>query len=71
MPNPRSSTEEPGWEDDEPIDELLPGSADDSRIDTSIPRVVIHRGPLLHPDEVTTRKGIPVTSPSRALIHCA
>ena len=33
--------------------------------------VVIHRGPPLHPDDVTTHMGIPVTSPSRTLIDCA
>jgi hypothetical protein len=70
MPNRRRSKEPPSWED-EPTDVLLPGSADDPRIDTSIPGVVIHRGPPLHPDDVTTHNGIPVTSPSRTLIDCA
>jgi hypothetical protein len=37
----------------------------------AIPGVVIHRCPPLHPDDVTTHKGIPVTSPSRTLIDCA
>jgi hypothetical protein len=32
---------------------------------------VIHRGQPLHPDDVTTHNGIPVTSPSRTLIDCA
>ena len=36
-----------------------------------IPHVVIHRGPPLHPDDVTTVNGIPVTSPSRTLIDLA
>ena len=41
------------------------------RSDTSIPGVAVHRGPPLHPDDVTTHKGIPVTSPSRTLIDLA
>jgi hypothetical protein len=35
------------------------------------PGVEIHRGPPLHPDDVTTVDGIPVTSPSRTLIDLA
>jgi hypothetical protein len=58
-------------EDHEPIHVSVPGSADDPRLDTSIPGVVIHRGPPLHPDDVMTHNGIPVTSPSRTLIDCA
>jgi hypothetical protein len=50
---------------------LVPGSADDPRIDASPPGIVIHRGPPLHPDDVTIHEGIPVTSPSRTLIDCA
>ena len=57
--------------DHEPIDVLVPGSADDPRIDASPPGVVIHRGPPLHPDDVAIHEGIPVTSPSRTLIDCA
>src|SRR3954447_11308040 len=52
-------------EDQEPIHVTLPGSVDDPRLDTSLPGVVIHRGPPLHPDDLTVHKGIPVTSPSR------
>jgi hypothetical protein len=63
--------EAPGCEDHEPIHVSVPGSADDPRLATSIPGVVIHRGPPLHPDDVTVRNGIPVTSPSRTLIDCA
>jgi hypothetical protein len=55
----------------EPIHVTVPGSADDPRLDTSVPGVVIHRGPPLHPDDLTVHKGIPVTSPSRTLIDCA
>ena len=58
-------------EDDEPVHVFVPGSADDPRSATSIPGVVIHRGPPLHPDDVTTLNGLPVTSPSRTLIDCA
>jgi hypothetical protein len=54
-----------------PIDVYAPGSADDPRTDPSIPGVAVHRGPPLHPDDVTTVDGIPVTSPSRTLIDLA
>jgi hypothetical protein len=60
-----------GCEDHEPMHVLVPGSADDPRAAASLPGVVIHRGPPLHPDDVTTHHGIPVTSPSRTLIDCA
>src|SRR5436190_2220559 len=56
---------------DEPIHITLPGSAEDPRTDTSIPGVVVHRGPPLHPDDMTVLDGIPITSPSRTLIDCA
>jgi len=55
----------------EPIHVSVPGSANDPRVDTPIPRVEIHRTPPLHPDDVTVHHGIPVTSPSRTLIDCA
>ncbi len=54
-----------------PIDIYIPGSAGDPRTDTTIPGVVIHRGPPLHPDDVTSVDGIPVTTPSRTLIDMA
>ena len=57
--------------DHEVTDVTVPGSADDPRIDTSIPGVRIHRVPPLHPDDLTVYKGIPVTSLSRTLIDCA
>ena len=60
-----------GCDDREPIHVTIPGSADDPRIPDSIAGVVVHRGPPLHPDDVTTVDGIPVTSPSRTLIDCA
>lgn len=60
-----------GGEDHEPIHVSVPGSADDPRRATSIPGVLIHRGPRLHPDDVMVHNGIPVTSPSRTLIDCA
>jgi hypothetical protein len=54
-----------------PVDVYVPGCADDPRDDTPIPSVEIHRGPPLHPDDVTTVDGIPVTTPSRTLIDLA
>jgi hypothetical protein len=56
---------------DEPIHVTVPGSAQDPRVDTSIPGVVIHHVPELHPDDVTVIDGLRVTSPSRTLIDCA
>ncbi len=57
--------------DHEPIHVIVPGSADDPRDAASIPGVVIHRQPPLHPDDLTTFNGIPVTTPSRTLIDLA
>jgi hypothetical protein len=57
--------------DDEPIHVTVPGSAQDPRVDRSIPGVVIHHVPELHPDDVTVLDGLRVTSPSRTLIDCA
>ena len=56
---------------DDLIHVTVPGCATDPRDDASIPGVVIHRGPPLHPDDVTVVHGLPVTSPSRTLIDCA
>jgi hypothetical protein len=56
---------------DVPIHVYVPGSADDPRDAEPVPGVEIHRGPPLHPDDVTTVRGIPVTSPSRTLIDLA
>ncbi len=61
----------PGFEDREPIDVYIPGSAKDPRTDIPIPGVVVRRGPQLHPDDVTAVDGVPVTSPSRTLIDLA
>jgi hypothetical protein len=58
-------------EDHEPIHVSVHGSADDPRLVTAIPGVVVHREPPLHPDDVVVHNGIPVTSPSRTLIDCA
>jgi hypothetical protein len=58
-------------DDREPIHVTVPGSADDPRAPTPIPGVVVHRTPPLHPDDLTTLNGIPVTTPSRTLIDCA
>jgi hypothetical protein len=60
-----------GCEGHRPIDVYVPGSADDPRTVTSIPGVTIHRGPPLHPDDLTVHNGIPCTSLSRTLIDCA
>jgi len=60
-----------GGEDREPVHVSIPGSADDPRDAGAIPGIEIHRVPSLHPDDVTTHNGIPVTSPSRTLIDCA
>jgi hypothetical protein len=57
--------------DREPVDVTVPGCAADPRDAGSIPGVVIHRCQPLHPDDITTHNGIPVTSPSRTLIDCA
>ncbi len=57
--------------DTEPIHVYVPGSLDDPRTDTSMPGVVIHYGPPLHPDDLTVHNGIPATSPSRTLIDLA
>ena len=55
----------------EPIHVTVPGSADDPRAAVSIPGVVVHHTPPLHPDDLTVHKGLPVTSPSRTLIDLA
>ena len=55
----------------EPIHVYVPGRSNDPRDDVSIPGIVIHRGPPLHPDDLTVHNGIPVTSPSRTLIDLA
>jgi hypothetical protein len=57
--------------DIEPIHITLPSSGDDPRTQPSIPGVVVHRVPALHPDDVTVIDGLPMTSPSRTLIDCA
>jgi hypothetical protein len=58
-------------DDAEPIHVYVPGSVDDPRDAPPIPGVVVHRGPPLHPDDITTHLGMPVTSPSRTLIDLA
>src|SRR3954462_3152286 len=55
----------------EPIHVYVPGSPHDPRVETSMPGVVVHRGPPLHPDDLTVHMGIPVTSPARTLIDLA
>jgi hypothetical protein len=61
----------PCCEDCAKVDVYVPGCTDDPRDDAPIPGVEIHRGPPLHPDDVTTVDGVPVTSPSRTLIDLA
>jgi hypothetical protein len=59
-------------EDHEPVHVTVAGAGDDPRAAlSSLPGVVIHRGPPLHPDDVTTHHGMRVTSPSRTLIDLA
>ena len=60
-----------GWSEVPAIDVSIPGSPNDPREEVSIPGVNIHYVPELHPDDVTTHKGIPVTTPSRTLIDLA
>jgi hypothetical protein len=49
----------------------IPGSPEDPRADSLPHGIVAHRVPSLHPDDVTTVAGIPVTSVSRTLIDLA
>jgi predicted transcriptional regulator of viral defense system len=55
----------------EPIHVTIPASAADPRIPDTVEGVVIHRVPELHPDDVTTVDGIPVTSVARTLVDLA
>ena len=56
----------------EPIHVYVPGESDDPRhIGADPDGVVVHRGPRLHPEDVTVLYGIPVTSVSRTLLDCA
>jgi hypothetical protein len=58
--------------DEDLIHVTIPGSADDPRIRFEAPPgVVIHRVPALHPDDVTTLNGIPITTPARTLVDLA
>ncbi len=54
-----------------PIDVTVAGVSDDPREQQDPPDVVVHRVPMLHPDDVTTVGGIRVTSPARTLIDLA
>jgi hypothetical protein len=58
-------------EDHGPLHVSVYGSADDPRLPSSTPGIVIHRDAPLHPDDLTVLDGIPVTSPSRTLIDLA
>jgi hypothetical protein len=56
----------------EPIHITVPGSPDDPRSQVPPPEgVEVHYGPPLHPDDVTTVNGIPVTSVARTLVDLA
>ncbi len=59
------------YRDQDLIHVTVPGSPGDPREDHSIPGVVIHRTPPLHPDDVEVVHGIRTTSVSRTLIDCA
>jgi hypothetical protein len=60
-----------GCDEHEPIHVYVAGAEDDPRTTVPIPGVKVHRGPPLHPDDLTTVDGLPVTSPSRTLIDLA
>jgi len=47
------------------------GCSDDPRAQRDPAGVVVHRVPSLHPDDVTTVRGISVTTPARTLIDLA
>jgi hypothetical protein len=54
-----------------PIDVTVPGCAADPRTHDDPPGVRVHRGPPLHPDDLTVVDGIPCTSVSRTLVDLA
>ena len=57
---------------DEPIHITVAGSPRDPREPIpDMPGVRVHRGPALHPDDVTVVHGLPVTSISRTLVDLA
>ena len=59
-------------DDTEPIHVYIAADPGDPRIGRDLPNgVVAHRGPELHPDDVTVIEGIPVTSVARTLIDMA
>lgn len=58
--------------DPDQIHIYVPGSPADPRSREIAPNgVVIHRGPPLHPDDVTIVNGLPTTSAARTLIDLA
>ncbi len=55
-----------------PIHVYVPADAADPRDGFTAPDgVIVHRGPALHPDDVTVIDGIPTTSVARTLIDIA
>lgn len=56
----------------ESIHVYIPGASDDPRQRREVADgVVVHRGPQLHPDDITIVNGVPVTSVPRTLIDLA
>lgn len=59
-------------DDFEPIHIYVPADPADPRLgEDPLDGVIVHRGPALHPDDVTVVDGIRVTSVSRTLIDMA
>lgn len=57
---------------DDLIHVTVPGRPDDPRaLRPSIPGVIVHHVPQLHPDDVTVLDGIPCTTPARTLVDLA
>ncbi len=57
---------------DKPIHIYVQGESDEPRsAEEAANGIVIHRGPPLHPDDVTVVDGIPTTSVARTLIDLA
>jgi hypothetical protein len=58
--------------DFDPIHVYVPADSTDPRLVDDPPEgVIVHRGPRLHPDDLTVIDGVPVTSLSRTLIDMA
>jgi hypothetical protein len=55
----------------EPIHITVPASPRDPRSHVTLPGVIVHYVPELHPDDVDIVDGLRVTSVARTLIDCA